>query len=80
MLNVQIAKFIEEGAANKMERLFSDAEPVLQLVIKALDEAIIANRNKAMTGDFDKPAWSERQAYLMGYLKALDYCKQLLTR
>lgn len=79
-MNSLITRHIPLDQLNKYNIAFNEAAPCFEVITKAIEDVEQATRAKTMSGDFSKGDWAYNQAYLVGYLKALDFCKQLITR
>lgn len=80
MPNNLITRHIPKEQENKYSIAFNEAAPLFELITKAIEDVEQTTRAKTMSGDFSKSDWAYNQAYLVGYLKALDFCKQLISR
>jgi len=79
MTNNLIERHIPPEQISRVNVEFKEAAHLFEYVAKAITDMENATRAKAMSDDF-KGDWSHNQAYLVGQLKALDFCKQLITR
>ena len=72
-------KALDEAAKAELKRklyLMSD-DPVISRLRTVLDDKIRERVTQEIS--FDVSAWSEKQAFNIGYIKALQYVTQLLT-
>jgi hypothetical protein len=79
MPNNLIQRHIPPESLSRVSVEFQEAAPLFNFIVKAIEDVESATRAKAMSGEFSGD-WAYNQAYLVGQLKAFDFCKQLLTR
>ncbi len=80
MPNNLIQRQIDPKDLARVSVAFQEAGYLFDYITQAITEVEQSVRAKAMADDFGKGDWAYRQAYLLGQLKALDFCKQLITR
>lgn len=78
-MNTLIQRHILPENISRVSVEFTEAAHLFEYVAKALTDMENSIRAKSMADDF-KGEWAYNQAYLVGQLKALDFCKQLITR
>jgi hypothetical protein len=79
MTNNLIERHVTADNLDRVRVEFKEAAHLFGYVTKAITDMENSIRTKAMAEDF-KGDWAYNQAYLVGQLKALDFCKQLITR
>lgn len=79
---MEISKLLTKGLTKEetaeLTLRFVNSEDVLEAVSKVLSDKIEESSRKLLKPSYDLPAWSENQADLVGYTRALDEIKKLI--